>query len=314
MPADRAERLTFECGTLDVPLDHDEPDGERLAIEVVRIRDAAQTDRIGSLVMNPGGPGQQGLRYAPFWATWLPDEILQRFDIVTFDPRGAGASAGFNCPAIPEDSEPEVYPDVASPDGYALAVTISRRQMESCVDELGADRAPHFNTVATARDMDLLREALGDEKFTYLGFSYGAKLGAEYARQFPDRVRALVLDAPSDPDVGPVRITQRQVAGFEHSFESWADGCADRPSCDRLGGDARSFFVDLLERAEGFPIPSGRPQGDVPATAATIMAATSAFLVSEQSWSVPRRRARRGGPGRLGQPPRSHRQLVRPSR
>ena len=123
--------------------------------------------------------------------------------------------------------------------------------------------------------MDLLREALGDETFTYLGFSYGAKLGAEYARQFPDRVRALVLDAPSDPDVGPVRITERQVAGFEHSFESWVDGCADDP-CDRLGGDAT--LVDLLS---GRRVPS--PAGVRPA--ATIMAATSALLVAEQSWS-----------------------------
>ena len=128
LPTERAQRLTFECGTLDVPLDHDNPAGEHLGVRVVRIRDSAQSDRIGALVMNPGRPGQSGFEYAPFWASWLPDEVLERFDVVTFDPRGVGFSGGFNCPAIPQDSEPEVLADLLSPEGYAFAVEVRRRR------------------------------------------------------------------------------------------------------------------------------------------------------------------------------------------
>ena len=135
LPAERAEHLTFECGVLDVPLDHDSPGGEHLGVQVVRIRDDRQTDRIGSLVMNPGGPGISGLGHAPYWASWLPEEVLGRFDMVTFDPRGTGASGGFNCPAIAQDEEPEVLSDLLSPSGYAFAVEVSRAQAAACLGE-----------------------------------------------------------------------------------------------------------------------------------------------------------------------------------
>lgn len=284
MPADRADALTFECGVLQVPLDHDAPAGEELGIQVVRIRDSRQTERIGSLVMNPGGPGQSGLDYAPYWASWISDDVLQRFDVVTFDPRGVGASGGFNCPDIPQADEPDVLVDLTSADGYAFAVDVSREQAAACIGELGADRAAHINTQDTARDLDLLREALGDDQLTYLGFSYGAKLGAEYARQFPDRVRGLVLDAPSHPRHDPIEIVERQVAAFEAAYDAWAEDCPARPTCELLDGDARRFVAYLRERARETPIPSGRPVGDTPATDATVMNAVTALLYDEQAW------------------------------
>lgn len=285
MPPDRAERLTFECGTLDVPLDHDDAESERLDVQVVRIHDSAQIDRVGSLVMNPGGPGNSGLAFAAYWASWLSDAVLEHFDVVTFDPRGVGASGGFNCPPIPEDSYPDVFPDLLSAEGYAFAAHVARGQATSCLDELGADRAAHLGTRDAARDLDLLRDALGDEQLSYLGFSYGAKLGAEYARQFPDRVRALVLDGPSHPRDDPVAIVERQVAVFEEDFEAWAEGCAERPTCERLG-EPHVFLDGLLDRAREMPIPSHRPQGDVAASDATIMNAVAALLYSEDAWPL----------------------------
>ncbi|MEO6509613.1 MAG: alpha/beta hydrolase [Nocardioides sp.] len=286
LPAERADRLSFECGVLDVPIDHDAPDGEHLGIAVVRIRDSSQTDRIGSLVMNPGGPGNPGLGFAPYWASWLPEEVLERFDVVTFDPRGVGASGGFNCPAIPQDAEPEVLADLVSPSGYAFTVEVSKAQAASCLEELGTERAAQINTQATAQDMDLLREALGDERLTYLGFSYGAKLGAEYARAFPDRIRALVLDAPTHPRDDPIAIIERQVAAFEAAYDSWVDNCPERPSCKLNGDDPRAFVDGLMARARESPIPSGRSVGDVPASDATIMSAITASLYYEQFWGI----------------------------
>jgi pimeloyl-ACP methyl ester carboxylesterase len=283
LPADRADRLTFSCGTLRVPLDHARPGGQQLGIQVVRIRDATQHDRIGSLVMNPGGPGQSGVDYVPSWAAWLPDEILARFDVVTYDPRGVARSGGFNCPAIPEDSEPTVLADIRTKRGYAFARKVSEEQATSCLGELGADRIGHIGTVATARDMDLLRQALGDERLTFVGFSYGAKLGAEYARQFPDRIRALVLDSPSDPGHDPIGIVERQATTFEEAFNAWADGCAERPSCDRLG-DARELVRRLMARARRMPIPSGRPGDDVPASDTTVISVILALLRFESFW------------------------------
>ena len=283
LPADRADRLTFSCGTLQVPLDHDQPGGEHLGIKLVRIRDATQHDRIGSLVLNPGGPGESGLEYAPYWASWLPDEILERFDIVTYDPRGVGRSGGFNCPPIPEDSEPTVIADIRTAAGYAAASKILREQAASCLGELGADRIRVIGTVATARDLDLLRKALGDEQLTYAGFSYGAKLGAEYARQFPDRVRAVVLDGPSHPRHDQIAITERQAATFESAFNAWADGCAERLSCEPLG-DPRELVTKLMARARDMPIPSGRPVDDLPATDTDVISIILSLLRFEASW------------------------------
>jgi pimeloyl-ACP methyl ester carboxylesterase len=284
MPANRQDQLMFSCGRLRVPLDHAHPDGEHISLAVVRVRHRHQSARIGSLVMNPGGPGQPGLSYHAYWSSWLSDDVLDTFDVVTFDPRGTGASAPINCPAIDEDSEPTRFPDLLSAPGYADATRVNRHRTDACLDLLGR-RAPFFTTEATARDLDLLRGALGDDRLTYVGFSYGAKLGGEYAHLFPDRVRGLVLDAPSDPTTDPVATTEVQVAGFEHAFAEYADDCAARPSCSTLG-DPRKFVVDLVRTANATPIHSGRPGDELPATGADVLTAVQGLLYDDATWSV----------------------------
>jgi len=285
LPEGRTDRLTFACADLDVPLDHGAPDGEQLAMAVVRIRDADQHDRIGSLVMNPGGPGNPGLGWAAYWAGWLPDEILERFDVVTFDPRGTGLSEGINCPDLPEADEPGRSLDVTSSGQLAKAARLLRRQSEACAERVGPQRLTHFNTTATAHDLDLLRAALGDEALTYLGFSYGAKLGAAYAHLFPARVRALVLDSPSDPAVDALTVAVRQAAGFEKSLVSWVEDCPNRPTCTRLG-EAREALATLVERADAKPIPSGRPIGDVPMSGSDVLFAVVGLLYSSSQWPL----------------------------
>jgi pimeloyl-ACP methyl ester carboxylesterase len=280
----RLDRLSFGCARLQVPLDHADPDGEQLSIAVVRVRHRDQTRRIGSLVMNPGGPGQAGSANVAYWASWLSDDVLSRFDLVTFDPRGTGGSSQIDCGPLPTDDEPSHFPDPLSDAGFAAAAAESRRVMTACARSLG-DRAEFFSTEATARDLDLLRRALGDRRLSYVGFSYGARLGAVYAHRFPRQVRALVLDGPSDPVADPLAVTEAQVAGFDRAYEARADDFSTRPTCVELG-DPRRYELDQVSRAEASPIVSRRPAPDPPASGCDLMIAVQALLYTDATWPL----------------------------
>jgi pimeloyl-ACP methyl ester carboxylesterase len=282
IPADRLNRLTFACGTLQVPVDHAQPGGDQIALQVIRAAKAGATDRIGTLVLNPGGPGSSGLGFLPYWMSWLSDDLLNKFDVVTFDPRGTGNSAPIHCGDLPADNEPSQYPDLQSAEGWAYATRTFNDKDDGCLTALG-NRAPAFNTQDTARDLDLLRQALGDPQLTYIGWSYGAKLGGQYAHQFPDRVRALVLDAPQDPNKDWIGVIQAQVAAFEQSFDAYAAGCASRPTCVAIG-DPRSFVLDLVRTANTAPISSYRPGDDRPATGANVVDGVLALLYDDGNW------------------------------
>jgi pimeloyl-ACP methyl ester carboxylesterase len=263
-----------------VPLDHADPDGDRLAVAVVRIRSSEQTERIGSLVLNPGGPGQPGLAYAASWAGWLSDDVLRRFDVVTFDPRGIGASGAIDCGAYDEATSPD---DLVTDAGYAAAAALARQGTERCARGLGR-RASSYGTRDVARDLDLLRAALGDRRLTYAGFSYGARLGGEYARQFPGRVRALVLDAPPDPEAGWIEVQSQRFAAFEEQLDAWAADCPARASCAPIGADPRGFVSELAARAHATPIVSRRPAPDPAANAAHVVLGAQVLLYSRELW------------------------------
>ena len=249
---------------------------------VVRVRAIDQHDRIGSIVLNPGGPGQSGLDYLPMWASWFPDELLTRFDLVTFDPRGIGQSSPIRCGDLPAQVEAAPLPDLLTESGFALATTLLQARVRACVDALG-DRASAFSTDATARDLDLLRAAVGDDALTFIGWSYGARLGAHYAHLFPDRVRALVLDAPPDPLAARGIVVESQIAGFEDAFATYADQCSERDTCAPIG-DARGLLDRVVRFARDAPIRSGRPVGDPPARWDVVLRAVLGFLASPESW------------------------------
>ncbi len=283
LSSDRAASLAVECATLATPLDHAARDSETLDMALVRIRSRKPSpDRIGSLVLIPGGPGNAGLPLAGWWASWFSDDILEHFDLVTFDPRGTGSSAPINCAKVPEDDRPSFIAHLLTKKGFAKAASAFRHLTDACLDRLG-DTAPYFNTTATAQDLDLLREALGDERLTALGWSYGAKLGAEYARHYPDRVRALVLDAPSDSTIPAVEVAARQVHGFESSLKQWAARCPDRPTCADLSKPI-GFVRSLVATADRRPIRSSRPQDALPASGATVLDAVVAMLYDSREW------------------------------
>ncbi|WP_336033234.1 alpha/beta hydrolase [Geodermatophilus sp. FMUSA9-8] len=276
--------LAFECGRTEVPIDHDEPDGATLPLFLVRAKLAGQTDRIGSLLVNPGGPGGSGADAAIGLALSMPEDVLRRFDLVGFDPRGVGLSTAVECiPAELKDRSTAAEPRPTTQAQLDEVLALADEAADACADEYG-DALGTFNTVDTARDMDLLREALGDEQLSYLGYSYGTTLGSTYAELFPQNVRALVLDAVVDPDADPQEKAESQAAGLEASFDAFAGNCTGLVSGCPLGGEPRRFLDELLAQAAGAPIPSARPGETRTATPGVIMTAVLAALYDTASW------------------------------
>lgn len=276
--------LSFECGRTEVPISYDEPEGATLPLFLVRVVSATQTDRIGSLFVNPGGPGLSGADAAIGLALTLPEEVVGRFDIVGFDPRGVGLSTPVEC--IPDErheqivaADPRPVSDVELDAAFAFAQEIA----DGCADEYG-DALGTFNTVDTARDMDRLREALGEDQVNYLGYAYGSTLGSTYAELFPDRVRAMVLDAPVDPDTDLRANAEQRAAGLEAGFDAFAANCVGLLAGCPLGADPRQFVEQLLGQAEATPIPSSEPGETRQATPGVVLTAIRAGLSGTESW------------------------------
>lgn len=253
----------YECARLDVPLDYANPDGRRAQLAVLRQKATGQ--RIGSLVINPGGPGASGtsavVNIVGPGAGSGP--IAQRFDIVGFDPRGVGASTPtVDCLTDDEWEVERADLDLdPSPAGIEAAEAESKQFVQRCIDRSGGvDVLANVGTRDAARDLDILRAALGDEKLTYLGYSYGTGLGSTYAEAFPQNVRALVLDGALDPTMSTVDQLVAQNRGFQQAFDAYAADCARRPSCP-LGtdpGQSTARFQQLVRPLIQNPIPAGQ--------------------------------------------------------
>jgi pimeloyl-ACP methyl ester carboxylesterase len=255
----RAKKLQFFCGKVTVPLDHRKPDGSKLQLFVLKVHASAQqaAQRIGSLVINPGGPGVSGVLYAAQLAGTLDPAVLARFDLVGFDPRGVGLSAPIECMTDKQkDQQTAQDVDVRIPTGRAVAKARADAIARGCSAKYGS-RLAHMNTEETARDLDLLRQGLGDAKLSYLGFSYGTRLGATYAHLFPTRLRVAALDGAESPSADEVSTDEAQVQGFEEAFDQFAADCTSRPACAVLG-NPRTAAATLIARANRSPIASGK--------------------------------------------------------
>jgi len=275
--------LTFECGTTRVPKDYDNPTEGDYELFLLRGVSTEQSDRIGSLLVNPGGPGASGVNTAIALALSLPLEILARFDIVGFDPRGVGLSEPVEC--ISDSFKDEINaaePTPRTAEEIDEALDLSEEVGSGCEDKYG-DELGNFNTTYTARDMDRLREALGDEQLTYLGYSYGTTLGSTYAELFPDRVRALVLDGAVDPSKNDLQGSEGQAAGFEQAFDAFAADCAAQGADCPAGPDPRALVYQLLDQAESSPIPSSGPGGRSVSDGMVFLGVLGA-LYSQDAW------------------------------
>lgn len=253
-------RNGVECTRISVPLDYDDPDGETVSVALSRSR--AGGERIGSLLTNPGGPGASGLALA-LAADGTP--LGERFDVIGMDPRGIGASEpSIVCRTDEEtDADRALDPGDTSPAGIAEAEKLNREYADLCAERTGVDVLAHVGTREVVRDMDVVRGVLGDDRLNYLGFSYGTRLGSEYAEAFPDRVRAMVLDGAIDPDQDPVEEMLLQAEGFQRAFEEFANYCAGYDGCP-LGdepSEAVTRFRALVGPLLETPAPTTDPRG-----------------------------------------------------
>lgn len=250
----------FQCSRLTVPVDYASPSGATIALSLVRLR--AEGKRLGSLVINPGGPGASGVDYARAARSVISDPVRQRYDVVGFDPRGVGDSAPLKCltsaqtdELITADPTPDDAAEVAS------TVTLFRQLAARCRAGGGALLA-HVGTPDAARDLDVLRAALGDRKLTYLGKSYGTLLGATYAELFPLRVGRMVLDGVLDPALTSEQVNLGQAVGFEQATRAFVSDCsrlADCPLGSTLDGGMQRLR-ELLTALDAKPLPTADPK------------------------------------------------------
>ncbi|MBM3689902.1 MAG: alpha/beta hydrolase [Actinobacteria bacterium] len=245
-----------ECAGLIVPLDYAAPDGATLTIAVSRVR--ASGERRGAIIVNPGGPGMPGTSYAANLSSELPPEIGEVYDFVGFDPRGVGDSSKIVCMT---QRELRAWTRLdATPDTVAEArrfARIARSFGSQCLEAAGG-LLPHVGSRDTARDIDMLRAALGDDRLHFIGGSYGTYLGVMYADQFPERVGHLVLDGAIDPRVDQVGLTDRQITGFDEAAARMAAWCAARGSCPVPGRTTQGVIRNinrLLEDLDAGDLP-----------------------------------------------------------
>ncbi len=276
---------TFDCTTVTAPLDWENPQEGEIELEVVRHQ--AEGQAIGSLLINPGGPGGSGYDFVHDSLSYaVSPALIENFDVVGFDPRGVGRSTAVSCL------------DDAAMDAYLYDIPTAKRGSDEWEAELKARNKeyadaceansagilPYITTVNSARDMDLLRAVLGDEQLHYLGYSYGTFLGATYAKLYPERATRLVLDGAIDPAIPSIDVGTTQALGFEKALRAYMTDCLESEECPFTGtvDEAMSDLGALLASADANPLPTGdgREVG-----ADTMMTGIIAALYSPDSWS-----------------------------
>ncbi|MDV7216792.1 alpha/beta hydrolase [Streptomyces prunicolor] len=279
----------FECATMKAPLDYAKPAAGDIRLAVARKKATGKGKPLGSLMVNPGGPGGSAVGYLQQYAgIGYPAEVRARYDMVAMDPRGVARSEPVEClggRAMDTFTQTDTTPDDQRE--TTQLVGEYKKFAEGCGAH-SPDVLRHVSTIEAARDMDMLRAVLGDKKLTYVGASYGTFLGATYAGLFPDRVGRVVLDGAMDPSLPARRMNLDQTAGFETAFQSFAKDCVRQTDCPlggkgttpaRVGTNLKAFFRKL----DAHPIPTGdadgRKLGEALATTGVIAA-----MYDEAAW------------------------------
>ncbi|MFF5975334.1 alpha/beta hydrolase [Streptomyces sp. NPDC012769] len=275
----------FQCGTVRVPLDYAKPGGDEVELAVSRSRATGPGKRLGSLLVNPGGPGGSAVGYVQgFAGIGYPAPVRARYDVVGVDPRGVARSAPVECltgPQMDAYTQVDVTPDSAA---ERADLESSFKTFAAACEKRSGKVLPHVSTVEAARDMDIVRAVLGDEKLTYVGASYGTFLGATYAELFPERAGRLVLDGAMDPSLSAEELNREQTAGFQTAVNAFAADCVKKTDCP-LGTESVPAALAALQRffretdAKPVPTDGSRQLGESLATTGVITA-----MYDEAAW------------------------------
>lgn len=243
-----AQDATADCGTLRLPVDWARPSGETFDLAVARRKATDPDRRIGVLLVNPGGPGESGVDYAIRRAPGqFSAEIQEQFDIVGFDPRGVGGSQPVRCSTELLDQRPSAYPRNQAE--FDRLAAYNRELREDCRRNSGPV-FDHADTLSVVHDMDAIRVSLGEQKINYFGHSYGTMIGQQYAEEYGDRIRSMVLTANLDHSLGTRDFLVSSAATAEDSLDQFVKWCESTPSCALYGRDVTAVWDELLARAD----------------------------------------------------------------
>jgi pimeloyl-ACP methyl ester carboxylesterase len=276
----------FECADLDVPIDYEKISTGTFKISVLRYLAQIPSKRIGSLVVNPGGPGASGVDYA-YNAEYIFDpDITDRYDIVGFDPRGVARSAPIVCY---NDQETDAnYAADSKPDSTAefkQTIVDTKIFLQKCFNK--NEHLTSFGTANAARDMDILREALGDKKLNYMGKSYGTFMGALYATLFPNNIGRVILDGAVDPNISNFEQTKTQAVGFDNALKAFLTDCIARKDCPLKGNLAQvtDQLINIWHHAAENPLPlSEKKDRRTVSESLLVLGTASALYDSAEGW------------------------------
>ena len=270
------------CGRFEVPYDYNDPSKGQFSLKLMKRPANKSAKRVGSMLVNPGGPGFGGTYLTDSADSFFGGALLDAFDIVAWDPRGTGEST----PAVDCISDYDPYftldPSPETPAQRQELIDISRKFGEECAKKSG-EILPYISTNATARDMDLIRAALGEDKISYFGFSYGSELGATWATMFPTTVRAAVFDGATDPTADYIQGGLNQAKGFETEFTKFLAQCSKNVKCAfHNGGRAEAAFDTLIELLDKKPIIASTSRA--PVNQAVALVAVAQAMYSSSLW------------------------------
>ena len=281
-PCDGSTSTEVECGNIEVPFDYADPEQGSFVLYVKKHNAANPAERIGSMMVNPGGPGFGGSSLADDAEYYFSQDLIDHFDIIAWDPRGTGESTpAVDCVNTFDeyfalDSPPE------TPDEKQALIDASQAFNDKC-DENSGTILPYISTKASAQDINSLRLALGEEKISYFGFSYGSELGTTWATMFPETVRAIVVDGAVDPNASSTEEGMNQAKGFEGQLSTFLKQCSAKSTCEfHNGGNAEAAFDKLVVDIDAKPLEVSKER--TPVTQGVLFTAVAQAMYSDYYW------------------------------
>jgi pimeloyl-ACP methyl ester carboxylesterase len=279
---DGSTNTEVECGNIEVPFDYADPEQGSFVLYIKKHNAANPADRIGSMMVNPGGPGFGGSSLADDTEYYFSQDLIDRFDIIAWDPRGTGESTpAVNCVDTFDeyfglDSPPE------TPEEKQALIDASQALNDKCAENSGTI-LPFISTKASAQDINSLRLALGEEKVSFFGFSYGSELGTTWATMFPETVRAIVVDGAVDPTASSIQEGMSQAKGFEGQLATFLKQCSERTTCEfHNNGDAEAAFDKLVLDIDAKPLEVSKDRTLV--TQGVLFTAVAQAMYSDYYW------------------------------